>query len=84
MWREHCTLSIFMYRMIQEKMMKKGQVFEGIIEKVEFPNKGLVWVSEEERYVTVKNGMPGQKIRSPSSFKGNSSSSGNTTSVWAI
>ena len=43
--------------------MKKGQVFEGIIEKVEFPNKGLVWVSEEERYVTVKNGMPGQKIR---------------------
>ena len=42
MWREHCTLSIFMYRMIQEKMMKKGQVFEGIIEKVEFPNKGLV------------------------------------------
>ncbi len=43
--------------------MKKGQVFEGIIEKVEFPNKGLVWVSEEERYVTVKNGIPGQKIR---------------------
>ena len=43
--------------------MKKGQVIEGRIEKVEFPNKGLVWVSEEERYVTVKNGIPGQKIR---------------------
>ena len=43
--------------------MKKGQVFEGIIEKVEFPNKGLVWVHEEEQYVTVKNGVPGQKVR---------------------
>lgn len=43
--------------------MKKGQVFEGIIEKVEFPNKGLVWVHEEEQYVTVKNGIPGQKVR---------------------
>ena len=43
--------------------MKKGQVFEGTIEKVEFPNKGLVWIREEERYVTVKNGIPGQKIR---------------------
>lgn len=43
--------------------MKKGQVFEGTIEKVEFPNKGLVWIPEEERYVTVKNGIPGQKIR---------------------
>lgn len=43
--------------------MKKGQVLEGTIEKVEFPNKGLVWVAEEERYVTVKNGIPGQKIR---------------------
>lgn len=61
MWREHCTLSIFMYRMIQEKMMKKGQVFEGIIEKVEFPNKGLVWVSEEERYVTVKTECPDRR-----------------------
>lgn len=43
--------------------MKKGQVYEGKIEKVEFPNKGMVWVADEERYVTVKNGIPGQKIR---------------------
>lgn len=43
--------------------MKKGQVFEGRIEKVDFPNKGFVWVPEEEKYVTVKNGIPGQKIR---------------------
>ena len=43
--------------------MKKGQVYEGIIEKVEFPNKGIVTVPEEEKNVIVKNGIPGQKIR---------------------
>ena len=43
--------------------MKKGQVYEGIIEKVEFPNKGIVPVPEEDRNVIVKNGIPGQKIR---------------------
>ena len=43
--------------------MKKGQILEGVIEKVEFPNKGLVYVAEEDQYVLVKNGIPGQKIR---------------------
>ena len=43
--------------------MKKGQVYEGVIEKVEFPNKGYVNVSEEGQKVVVKNGIPGQKIR---------------------
>ena len=43
--------------------MKKGQVFEGIIEKVEFPNKGYVDVPEEGKKVIVKNGIPGQKVR---------------------
>ena len=43
--------------------MKKGQVYEGLIEKVEFPNKGIVSVEGEEKKVIVKNGMPGQKIR---------------------
>ena len=28
--------------------MKKGQVLEGVIEKVEFPNKGIVFVEGEE------------------------------------
>lgn len=41
--------------------MKKGEIYEGVIEKVEFPNKGLVWL--EGQYVVVKNGIPGQKIR---------------------
>ena len=42
--------------------MKKGQVYEGMIESVEFPNKGKVFLPEEERYVIVKNGVPGQKV----------------------
>ncbi len=41
--------------------MKKGSICEGIIEKVEFPNKGVVWVDTEK--VIVKNGISGQKIR---------------------
>ena len=41
--------------------MKKGEIYEGIIEKVDFPNKGYVMV--EDQKVLVKNGMPGQKIR---------------------
>ena len=43
--------------------MKKGQVYEGVIETVEFPNKGIVNVSQEDRRVIVKNGVPGQKVR---------------------
>ena len=43
--------------------MKKGQVYEGIIEKVEFPNKGIVSVEGEDKNVIVKNGIPGQKVR---------------------
>lgn len=43
--------------------MKKGQIFEGIIERVDFPNKGIVYVAQEDRHVTVKNAVPGQKVR---------------------
>ena len=43
--------------------MKKGQIFEGTIERVDFPNKGIVYIPAEDRYVTVKNGIPGQKVR---------------------
>ena len=41
--------------------MKKGEIYEGIIEKVDFPNKGYVQV--EDQKVVVKNGIPGQKVR---------------------
>ena len=43
--------------------MKKGQIFEGVIERVDFPNKGIIYIREEDRYVTVKNGISGQKVR---------------------
>lgn len=41
--------------------MKKGQIYEGVIEKVAFPNKCRIEV--EGKTVTVKNGVPGQKVR---------------------
>lgn len=41
--------------------MKKGEVYEGIIEQVDFPNKGRVMVDGQP--VIVKNGMPGQRVR---------------------
>lgn len=40
--------------------MKKGQVFEGVVERVDFPNKGVVRVGEET--CIVKNSLPGQRI----------------------
>lgn len=43
--------------------MKKGQILEGVIACVEFPNKGKVFVAEEDKTVIVKNGVPGQKVR---------------------
>lgn len=41
--------------------MKKGEIYEGVVEKIEFPNKGKVKVGEET--VIVKNAIPGQKVR---------------------
>ena len=41
--------------------MKKGEIYEGVIEKVEFPNKGYINIDGEK--VIVKNGIPGQKVR---------------------
>lgn len=43
--------------------MKKGQILEGKIREVIFPNKGIVEVENEEKPVIVKNGVAGQKIR---------------------
>ena len=41
--------------------MKKGQVGEGIVQRVEFPNKGIV-LTEDGDKVIVKNTIPGQKV----------------------
>lgn len=43
--------------------MKRGQILEGTIERVDFPNKGIVYIPQENAEVIVKNGMPGQKVR---------------------
>lgn len=40
--------------------MKKGQIVEGVVEKVAFPNKGVLTV--EDKKVIVKNVIPGQKL----------------------
>lgn len=40
--------------------MKKGQIVLGMVEKVDFPNKGIVRC--EEGSCVVKNALPGQKI----------------------
>lgn len=41
--------------------MKKGEIYEAVVEKIEFPNKGILHVEEEK--VIVKNTIPGQKVR---------------------
>lgn len=41
--------------------MKKGQIYEGIIESVTFPNKCQIEIDGKK--VIVKNGIPGQKVR---------------------
>ena len=43
------------------KQMKKGQVYEATIERVDFPNKGIADTGEGT--VIVKNSLPGQKIK---------------------
>lgn len=41
--------------------MKKGQIYDGLVEKVVFPNKGIIR-AEDGRIVVVKNVVPGQKV----------------------
>ena len=41
--------------------MKKGQIYEGMVVRVEFPNKGIVEI--DDKRAIVKNTIPGQKIR---------------------
>lgn len=41
--------------------MKKGPIYTGIVEKMEFPNKGVLYIDKEK--VIVKNALPGQTVR---------------------
>lgn len=43
------------------EQMKKGQVYEAVVERVDFPNRGVAHT--EEGTVIVKNSLPGQKIK---------------------
>lgn len=42
--------------------MKKGQIAEGVVVRVDFPNKGIV-ITDEGEHVIVKNTIPGQRVR---------------------
>ena len=59
--------------------MKKGDLFEGIVETIEFPNKGIVTVDGER--VVVKNALPGQKIQGVLTKKRKGKSEGRTLAV---
>lgn len=41
--------------------MKKGQIIEGTVQRVDFPNKGIVETAEG--ICVVKNALPGQKVK---------------------
>ncbi len=61
--------AVFAY--IEREDLKKGQVYEGTVEKVRFPNRGIVTEcvraegegEKESARVTVKNTLPGQRVR---------------------
>lgn len=40
--------------------MKKGERYTGVVEKMEFPNKGIVYIDGEK--AIVKNALPGQEV----------------------
>ena len=40
--------------------MKKGEIYTGVVEKMDFPNKGVLHIGEEK--VVVKNALPGQTV----------------------
>lgn len=41
--------------------MKKGEEYTGLVERIDFPNKGIVRIEDHE--VVVKNVLPGQEVR---------------------
>ena len=43
--------------------MKKNEFYEGMVTSLKFPNKGIVYVDDEDAYVQVKNTLPGQRVR---------------------
>lgn len=46
---------------LRQRYMKKGQILEGVIDRVEYPGKGIL--RTEDREIAVKNVLPGQTVR---------------------
>lgn len=42
--------------------MKKHDIVQGVVEKIDFPNKGIVRIEDEDKKIIVKNTIPGQKL----------------------
>lgn len=40
--------------------MKKGEIYTGVVERMDFPNKGILHIGEEK--VVVKHALPGQTV----------------------
>lgn len=53
----------FNFRKQMRFEMKKGQIIEGYIVRVDFPNKAILQVEGEEKKVLVKGGILGQKVQ---------------------
>ena len=43
--------------------MKKGQIYQGTVAAVDFPNKGKIFLPGEDKYVEVRHAIPGQTVR---------------------
>lgn len=59
--------------------MKKGQIYTGIVETLEFPNKGIVYIEGEK--AVVKHALPGQQVRFVINKKRNGRCEGRLLSV---
>ena len=72
-------IPILCFREIGAVNIKKGQVLTGIVERVDFPNKGIVITDEGS--CTVKNVLPGQKVTFVVSKKRNGRAEGRLLQV---
>jgi len=43
--------------------MKKGNIYQGYVERIAFPNLGKVFIPDENDYIIVKNLIPGQEVK---------------------
>lgn len=58
---KECATHSFLCKIEWRESMKKGQIAQGKVTHIIFPNKGVV-VTDEQEKVIVKNTVPGQKV----------------------